>query len=208
MKNIITYVLIVLLIGGAAFYFTHKSFVLGRIGMTFTNKPVAANTTDSVGNVAKDGKRVLVAYFSWGGNTRKLAQSIHKQVGGDIVEIRPIKPYPEGYKDTVKVGKQELDSGVLPAIDVAKVNMQDYDTILLGYPIWYYREPLVIETFLKSVDTTGKTILPFATSGGSPIEPSIATIRKAASKAKLGDALLANDTSLVNSWLVKYGLIK
>lgn len=208
MKNIITYVIIALLIGGVAFYMTHKSFVLGRVGMTFTNKPVAASTTDSVGNVAKDGKRVLVAYFSWGGNTRKLAQNIHKQVGGDIVEIRPVKAYPEGYRECVKVGKQELDSGMLPAIDVAKVDMKAYDTILVGYPIWYYREPLVIETFLRSVDTTGKTILPFATSGGSPIEPSIATISKAAPKAKMGEALLANDTSLVEPWLKKYGLIK
>lgn len=208
MKNIIFYIIVALFIGGAVFYMTNKSFVLGRVGMSFTNKPVAAATTDSVGNVAKDGKRVLVAYFSWGGNTRKLAQNIHKQVGGDIIEIRPVKPYPEGYKDTVKVGKQELDSGVLPGINVAKVNMQDYDTILVGYPIWYYREPLVVEKFLRSVDTTGKTILPFATSGGSPIEPSVTTISKAAPKAKLGDALLANDTALVNPWLKKYNLIK
>lgn len=208
MKNILFYIIVAMLIGGVVFYMTNKSFVLGRVGMSFTNKPVAADTTDSVGNVAKDGKRVLVAYFSWGGNTRKLAQSIHKQVGGDIIEIRPAKPYPEGYKDTVKVGKQELDSGVLPEINVAKVNMQDYDTILVGYPIWYYREPLVVEKFLRSVDTAGKTILPFATSGGSPIEPSITTIRKAAPKAKLGDALLANDIGLVNPWLKKYNLIK
>ena len=208
MKNIIFYLIVALLIGGAVFYMTNKSFVLGRVGMSFTNKPVAAATTDSVGNVAKDGKRVLVAYFSWGGNTRKLAQSIHKQVGGDIIEIRPVKSYPEGYKDTVKVGKQELDSGVLPEINVAKVNMKDYDTILVGYPIWYYREPFVVEKFLRSVDTVGKTILPFATSGGSPIEPSVATISKAAPKAKLGDALLANDTALVNPWLKKYNLIK
>lgn len=208
MKNIIFYIIVAMLIGGAVFYMTNKSFVLGRVGMSFTNKPVAAATTDSVGNAAKDGKRVLVAYFSWGGNTRKLAQSIHKQVGGDIIEIRPVKPYPDGYKDTVKAGKQELDSGVLPEINVAKVNMKDYDTILVGYPIWYYREPLVVEKFLRSVDTTGKTILPFATSGGSPIEPSVTTISKAAPKAKLGDALLANDTALVNPWLKKYNLIK
>lgn len=208
MKNIIFCVITAMLIGGAVFYITNKSFVLGRVGMSFTNKPAAAAATDSVGNVAKDGKRVLVAYFSWGGNTRKLAQSIHKQVGGDIIEIRPVKPYPEGYKATVKVGKQELDSGNLPEIDVAKVNMKDYDTILIGYPIWYYREPLVVEKFLRSVDTSGKTILPFATSGGSPIEPSITTIKKAAPNAELGDALLANDTGLVNSWLKKYNLIK
>ena len=208
MKKIIFYIIVALLIGGAVFYMTNKSFVLGRVGMSFTNKPVDAATTDSIGNVAKDGKRVLVAYFSWGGNTRKLAQSIHRQVGGDIIEIRPVKPYPEGYKATVKVVKQELDSGTLPEINVAKVDMKDYDTILVGYPIWFHREPLVVDKFLRSIETTGKTILPFATSGGSPIETSITTISKAAPNAKLGDALLANDKGLVNPWLKKYNLIK
>lgn len=208
MKNIITYILIALFIGGAIFYFTNKSFVLGRVGMTFTNKPVPASTTDSIGNAAKTGKRILIAYFSWGGNTRKLMQDIHKQVGGDIVEIRPVKAYPEGYKDTVKVGKQELDSGKLPEINVAKVNMADYDTIILGYPIWYYREPLVIETFLRSTDTKGKTILPIATSGGSTIDGSLLTVQKAAPQAKLGEALLANDKSLVTPWLRANKLIK
>ena len=96
----------------------------------------------------------------------------------------------------------------MPEINVAKVNMKDYDTILVGYPICYQREPLVVEKFLRSIDTTGKTILPFATSGGSPIESSVTTISKAAPKAKLGDALLANDKGLVNPWLKKYNLIK
>lgn len=208
MKNMITYILIALVLGGVVFYFTNKSFVLGRVGMTFTNKPIAAEQTDSLGNTAKDGKRVLVAYFSWGGNTRKVAQSIHQQISGDIVEIRPVKSYPEGYRDTVKVGKQELDSGVLPEISFAELDMKNYDTILLGYPIWYYREPLVIEKFLRSIDTDGKTILPFATSGGSPIEPSLNTIQKAAPKAKLGEELLANDSSRIRPWLEKHKLVK
>ncbi|MDO4178414.1 MAG: flavodoxin [Phascolarctobacterium sp.] len=208
MKKILLYVIIALLVGGGIFYFTHKNFVLGRVGMTFTNKPVAAETTDSVGNVTKDGKRVLVAYYSWGGNTRRLALAIHKKVGGDIVEIRPANQYPEGYKGTVKAAKLELDSGKLPEIKVTKLNMSDYDTILLGYPIWYYREPLLIESFLRQIDTNGKTILIFATSGGSPVDPSIATVSKAAPKAKIGDAILANDSSLIEPWLKKNGLMK
>lgn len=208
MKNIIMYILVALLIGGVVFYFTHKSFVLGRVGMTFTNKPIAAEKTDVIGEAAKTNRKILVAYFSWGGNTRKVAQNIHSLVGGDVVEIRPVKEYPEGYKDTVKVGKQELDSGVLPEITFAKLDMKDYDTILLGYPIWYYREPLVIEKFLRSVDTDGKTIIPFATSGGSPIEPSLNTIQKAAPKAKMGQELMANDSSLIKPWLEKHKLLK
>lgn len=195
------FIVIALLVAGIAFYFTHKSFVLGRVGMSFTNKPLAASQTDSLGNVKTDGKRILVAYFSWGGNTRKLAQSIHKQVGGDIVEIRPVNPYPEGYKDTVKMAKQEYDKELLPAINVSQLNMNDYDTIILGYPIWYYREPLVISSFLQQHDLAGKTILPFATSGGSTIEESVPHLKKYAAKAKIGEPLLANDTSLVEPWL-------
>ena len=88
MKNIIMYILVALLIGGAVFYFTHKSFVLGRVGMTFTNKPIAAEKTDVIGEAAKTNRKILVAYFSWGGNTRKVAQNIHSLVGGDVVEIQ------------------------------------------------------------------------------------------------------------------------
>lgn len=201
MKNIIMFIVIALMAAGIAFYFTHKSFVLGRVGMSFTNKPLAAEKTDSIGNVPKGGKRILVAYFSWGGNTRKLAQDIHKQVGGDIVEIRPVKPYPEGYKETVKVAREEYAKELLPAIEVAKLDMADYDTIILGYPIWYYREPLVISQFLKQHDLNGKTILPFATSGGSTIEASIPYLEKYAPKANIGEPLLANDKALVEPWL-------
>lgn len=207
MKRIMLYLVIALAIGGVAFYLTHKSFVLGRVGMSWSNKPVAAKETDSIKlEPAKNGKRILIAYFSWGGNTRKLAQYIHKQVGGDIVEIRTVKPYPEGYKDTVKYARAEYANEQLPEIDT-KLDVFSYDTIILGYPIWYYREPLAISRFLKQSSTAGKTILPFATSGGSGIEESITHLQNYAPQAKIGEPLLANDTSLVEAWLKRNGAL-
>lgn len=207
MKKIIMYVLLASGAAAAAFYFTHKDFVLGRIGMSFTNKPADAAQTDSVGNVSKGGKRVLTAYFSWGANTRKTARKIHERVGGDIIEIRPAETYPHGYRDTVKAYGEELKSGRLPEITFAKVDMAQYDYILIGYPIWYNAAPLIIEKFLRSVDTAGKTVLPFATSGGSGIEGSLAGIAEAAPKAVIGEALLANDSSRIPEWLERNGLL-
>lgn len=200
MKRIIVIAIVVIAAAGAAFYFTHKSFVLGRIGMSFTNKPLPPSVTDSIGS-ARDAGRTLIAYFSWGGNTRKVAQMIHAAVGGDIVEIRRAKPYPAGYKDTVAAAKPEFDDDLLPEIECAELDMSDYDTILLGYPIWYGRAPRAIASFLRGIDTSGKTILPFATSGGSAIETSLPNIAAAAPRATIGEALLANDKSLIAGWI-------
>lgn len=201
MKNIIIIAIVVVVAACAAFYFTHKNFVLGRLGMSFTSKPVPASLTDSIGEAQSSGRRVLVAYFSWGGNTREVAQEIHKIVGGDIVEIRSANEYPSGYKDTVNAAKPEFDDELLPEIEFAALDMSDYDIVLLGYPIWYYRAPRVIASFLNSVDTSGKTILPFATSGGSDIDGSIPHIAAATPNATMGEPLLANDTSLIADWI-------
>lgn len=201
MKKMIIAALAVIAAAGAAFYLTHKDFVLGRIGMSFTNRPMPASATDTVGEARSTGRRILVAYFSWGGNTRRAAQEIHRAAGGDIVEIRAVKAYPSGYRDTAAAAKPEFDGELLPEVDFAPIDMDDYDVIMLGYPIWYGREPRAIASFLSRVDTRGRTILPFATSGGSGIEPSIQHIAEAAPGAALGEPLLANDRSLIPGWV-------
>ena len=207
MKKFILPILIILICCGTAFYFMNKSFVLGRIGMSLSSKPLPASKTDKLQDgVAKNGKKILIAYFSWGGNTRKTAQYIHSLVGGDIVEIRTVKPYPEGYRATVKVGKEELDKQILPEID-SKVDTSKYDMLIIGYPIWYYKEPLAIDTFLKNANTKGKVILPFATSGGSTIEASVPSMQKYAPEAKFGEPLLANDKDLIEPWLKRNGAL-
>lgn len=115
--------------------------------------------------------RKLVAYFSASGVTAKVAESFAEAIGADIYEIEPETPYTKADLDwTNKQSRSSIemnDPSSRPAIAGLRDNMDDYDTLFVGFPIWWYIAPTIINTFLESYDLTGKTIIPFATSGGS-----------------------------------------
>lgn len=155
----------------------------------------------------QDGK-VLIAYFSHSGTTAEAAREIQEVAGGDLFEIRTTEEYPDSYQQTVDIARRELDQNARPALASQVEQMEDYDVILLGYPIWWHTAPMSIQTFLDSYDFTGKTILPFCTSGGSSIEESMPDIRSNASGATVGNGLTANslDTAEITSWLTANGV--
>ena len=113
----------------------------------------------------------LVAYFSASGTTRKVAERLAEATSSDIFEIRPKIPYTREDLDwTNKKSRSTVemqDRSSRPEIDGKVDNMADYHTIFIGFPIWWYREPSIIDTFLESYDLKGRVIIPFATSGGS-----------------------------------------
>ena len=117
--------------------------------------------------------RILVAYFSASGVTAKAAKEIADAVGGDLYEIRPEKPYTTADLDwTNKNSRSTLemkDPDCRPAIAGGAPDMTAYDTVFVGFPVWWYVEPRIVDTFLESHDFSGKTLVPFATSGGSGI---------------------------------------
>ena len=115
--------------------------------------------------------KTLVAYFSAGGVTRHAAERLAAAAGGGLVGIRPAGPYTRGDLDWAPKNSRSSvgmrDPSSRPAIAEKLGNMDDYDTVFLGFPIWWYVAPTIIDTFLESYDFSGKTIIPFATSGGS-----------------------------------------
>lgn len=115
--------------------------------------------------------KTLVAYFSASGVTSKLAKTLAKAVGGDIFEIRPKAPYTDAdlnWQDPKSRSSVEMkDLSFRPAIAEKISNMSEYDTVYVGFPIWWYIAPTIINTFLESYDLSGKTVIPFATSGSS-----------------------------------------
>lgn len=122
--------------------------------------------------------RYLVAYFSWSGNTHKIANQIHQMVGGDMFEIQPVNEYPADYSDVLRVGKQEIRSGARPELK-HKLNSPDsYDFIFVGYPNWWNTFPAPVLTFLSENDFVGKTIIPFCTHGGGGSGRSFPDIKK------------------------------
>ena len=115
--------------------------------------------------------RKLVAYFSATGTTAKVAEKLADAVGADIYEIEPEIPYTKDdldWKNKWSRSSIEMrDSSSRPAIIGRRDNINDYDTIYVGFPIWWYTAPAIINTFLESYDLSGKIVIPFATSGGS-----------------------------------------
>ena len=111
-------------------------------------------------------KKTLILYYSLGGNTRRVAEMLHRQLGGDIAEIRTKIPYSGDYNDIVQQGKKEVDEGFLPEIYSISPSPSSYDQIILGSPVWWYTFAPAMHTALKSQNWAGKEIYPFATNGG------------------------------------------
>ncbi len=123
-------------------------------------------------------ERVLTIYFSRTGNTSSLAEKVQAAAGGDIARIVPFTPYPDDYSECLDQARQELNDDSRPDILPLSVDIEQYDVILLGYPIWFGECPPPVRTFLSENDLSGKTIMPFCTSGSSGISGSLAKIRE------------------------------
>ena len=133
------------------------------------------------------GSHMLVAYFSLAGeqygvgvveegNTSIIAHMIAEQTGADLFEIKPETPYPTTYQGLLDVSRQEMRNNSRPEIADTVDNMEDYDTIFIGYPNWWGDMPMIVYNFLESYDLSGKTIVPFCTHGGSGLSNTESTI--------------------------------
>lgn len=157
------------------------------------------------------GGKTLVAYFSWSGNTQEMASYIAEQVGGDLLELQPETPYPTDYNECGDVALAERDSDARPAIANLPESIEEYDTVLVGYPIWWHTAPMIIGTFLESYDLTGVDVYPFTQSASMDTEQfdnSIAFVRENANGATVHDGLFArpSDTGTIDSYLSGNGL--
>ena len=154
----------------------------------------------------KAGGAVLIVYFSHTGNTKPVAEYIQGLVGGDLVRLEPASPYPEGYSAALDPAKQEQRENARPKLKTSIEHFDSYETIYLGYPIWWGTVPMLINTFLESYDFSGKTVVPFATSGGTGISQSIQDIRSEVPDADVKDGLLVKNNKDIIPWLRKLGL--
>lgn len=143
--------------------------------------------------------RVLVAYFSWSGNTRVIANGIHERAGGDVFEIVTVDPYPRTYDAVVEQARGEQESGHKPALRTRLKTMESYDLIFLGYPNWWGTIPMPVATFLSEYDFSGKTIVPFCTHEGSRLGRSIREITKLCPQSTILDGLAVRGTDVRNA---------
>ena len=147
----------------------------------------------------KKQMKVLVAYFSVSGVTKGAAEQLAAVAGADLHEIKPAQPYTGAdldWRDKQSRSSVEMqDKKSRPAITDKLANMQDYDVVYVGFPIWWYTAPTIINTFMESYDFKGKTVIPFATSGGSSIKKACKDLKAAYPDVNWKEGKLLNRVS-------------
>ena len=157
--------------------------------------------------------KILVAYFSASGVTKNAAEKLAQAANADLFEIKPVRPYTDADLDwTDKKSRSTIEMNDLssrPEIAKKCENMGSYDVVFVGFPIWWYVEPRIIDTFLDSYDFSGKTVIPFATSGGSGLGKTAENFKKL-----LGENVIVKDAKMltraskndVSGWVKSLGL--
>lgn len=171
-----------------------------------TNETVSNESkTDDI-NIENMGN-TLILYFSMSGNTETVANYIHEEIGGDIVKLETVQTYPEDYDELVDCAREEQRDNARPELETTIENIEQYDTIFLGYPNWWGDMPMPIYSFLDQYDLSNKTIVPFITHGGSGLSGTPANIANEEPDAVITEGLAINGDDVddcqdeVNEWL-------
>jgi len=167
-----------------------KSYNLGVRLVRNASRALAGTATVAGGiPTASEGNKVLIAFFSWGGNTRGIAHEIQRQTGFDLFEIEPVDAYSDDYNTVLMEAQRDQHDQARPEITGHVDNMADYDTVLLGYPNWWASIPMPIASFLEQYDFAGKRIIPFCSHGGGRFGQSLTAIAKLAPESNIGQGL-------------------
>lgn len=192
---------------------TKGSFNLG-IRLVLNAAPGSGSVSGAgAQNTSADGNgKVLIAYFSWGGNTKGIAEEIQRQTGADLFEITMVNPYSTNYNTVLDEAQRDQNAQARPELATHVENMDEYDIVMIGYPNWWASIPMPVASFLEEYDFSGKTILPFCSHGGGRFGQSLTAIAKLAPNAAMGEALsihysggskLSGD---VSAWLGSNGI--
>lgn len=177
----------------------------GGIGYEVTdeNKPVPIKSPEGL----PSNPKILIVYFSHTGNTQLAAWQVQAAVGGQLFELQTAEAYPDDAEACGARARQELKENIRPALASDLTDISRYDTIFIGYPIWYGRAPMAVQTFLTAHDFRGKVLVPFATSNKSGIEKSVQELQAVCPQADFARGLALQDVGtgkmqrLISSWL-------
>lgn len=160
-------------------------------------EPEAAEADENSGSV-------LIAYFSHTGNTAEAARKIAEYTGGDLAEIQRAEEYGDLYEEA----EAEILDGVHPEITVSVDNVEEYDAIFVGYPIWWDEAPAMIAAFLADNDFSGKRVIPFCTSSSDDIGNSLHIFSELCPDAEIAEGLTANDLDDIEPWIRGLGFME
>lgn len=179
------------------FHFNNRSFTDNSL-----NEEETQNVKD---NLDTSDMNILIAYYSYTGNTEAMAEEIQNQVGGDLFRIERASEYDDLYTEA----EDEINNNERPELASSVDNMDQYDVIFIGYPIWWDTTPAMINSFLESYDLTNKVVIPFCTSSSDSIDGSMESVRASANGAAVleglrlsgGDASSESGQEDISAWL-------
>lgn len=170
--------------------------------------------TDSENTTTGSNGKILIAYFSWSGNTEGIAEEIQRQTNGDFFEITMVNPYSSDYNAVLDEAQRDQKAQARPELATHVENMEQYDVIMLGYPNWWASIPMPVASFLEEYDFSGKTVIPFCSHGGGRFGQSLTAITKLIPEASMGEALSIHYSGGsdmpddVSEWLSDNGIAK
>ena len=185
--------------------------ILCILGGCETNKPQTENSSTADSEITdknslsikenldtdrNSDSSVLIAYFSWSGNTKQLALEIQAQTGGDLFEIIPENPYTDDINELSGIALREQSDNIRPALSVNVEDIDKYDTIFIGFPNWWNDMPMPVFTFLEEYDFSGKTIIPFTTYGNGGWGKSLNSIKDVLTESTILDGIAIQEHEL------------
>lgn len=203
--------IVIVIVGGLFFFFNHLEKSNDNDNSSQENQQIEENSNTSTSENDSDdlaNANSVVVYFSATGSTETIANMIGSVTGSEVIELVPNEQYSDedlNYgNDNSRANREQDDDNARPEIENSINNIDYYDTIYLGYPIWWGDVPKIILTFFDMYDLTGKTIIPFCTSGSSGISTSVNTLRNYSSNIKVLDGRRFSSSTTeneVSSWI-------
>jgi Flavodoxins len=166
-----------------------------------------AQTNEST---TKDTSKMLIVYYSRTGNTEAMANRIQELTGADMFRVETVKPYPSDYTTTTEVAKEEKNNNARPTIKAKVENIDQYDTVYIGFPIWWGTYPMAMATFIEGHNLKGKTIIPFCTHGGGGVDQGFIDVKKRCPDSDVLDGLSIAGNSVkskdkeIEEWVLSF----
>lgn len=154
----------------------NKIFLLGAAAfavLALTSYKTWAQNNEEKPVMTTESPKILIAYYSYSGNTKEVAQAIQQEIGGDLFEIKTEGTYPEEYQAMTQQAKKEIQDNYRPKLTSSVVDMAQYDTVFIGSPNWWGTITPQVSSFMESYNLNGKTVVPFITHGGGGVQKTI-----------------------------------
>ena len=192
----------------------NKLIIFGTVILSvlaFSGYKAWAQLREENNNVNTENPKILIAYYSYSGNTKEVAEAIHERTGGDLFEIKTEGSYPDEYRPMTQQAKKEIQDGYRPKLTTSVADISQYDIVFVGSPNWWGTITPQVSSFLENYDLSGKTVVPFITHGGGGVQNTVTDMAaqcKGCNVSKDGWVGYGGRTLGISGWLEDMGFKK